>query len=56
MKKLILAAALTLSPTLVAQNASTFSGPSILTQGANTVGQRSGQDLDLRFNVSGTGI
>lgn len=56
MKKTFLILAVTLSPALLAQNVGTFSGPSILSQGANSVGQRSGQDVDLRFYANGTGI
>ena len=56
MKKLILTVTLAAGPALLAQNVGTFSGPSVLTQGANTIGQRSGQDLDLRFNASATGV
>lgn len=33
-----------------------FSGPSILTQGSGGIGQRSGNDVDLKYFVNGTGI
>jgi hypothetical protein len=53
--KLITVLAVAVSPVLLAQTG-TFSGPSILTQGTNSVGQRSGQDLDLQFNIGATGF
>ncbi len=56
MKKTIVALAVTLGPALLGQNIGNASGPSILSQGANTIGQRSGQDLDLRFFANGSGI
>jgi hypothetical protein len=33
-----------------------FSGPGVLSRGGGTVGQRSGQDVDLRYFVNATGI
>ena len=56
MKKTLLALAVTLSPALLAQNVGNFSGPSILSQGANTIGQRSGEDVDLRVYANAAGI
>lgn len=56
MKRQILALALALTPAVFAQNVGTFSGPSILTSGANRIGQRAGQDVDLQLNVYANGI
>jgi hypothetical protein len=56
LKRQTLALALILMPVALAQNVGTFTGPSVLTQGANTIGRRSGQDIDLRLYGSVDGI
>jgi hypothetical protein len=55
-KRQTLALALAVMPAVLAQNVGTFSGPSILTSGANKIGQRAGQDVDLQLHVYANGI
>ena len=41
---------------LAAAQVGTFSGPGVLSSGGSGVGQRSGQDVDLRYYLNATGI
>lgn len=60
MKPTFLAAILALVPAVYAQvpgsGGGTFGGPAILTNGIGTVGQRSGEDVDLRLYASAVGV
>lgn len=55
---LTLTPAMILIPAMLGQDLGVphFTGPPVLTQGLGTVGQRSGQDVDLRFFVGATGV
>ena len=52
----ILATTLVLFCSTMAAQVTNYLGPGILTRGAGDIGTRAGQDVDLRFFVSATGI
>jgi len=55
LKKSLPASLILLCPLALAQ-VGTFSGPGILSRDQSGVGQRSGQDVDLKYFVNGTGV
>jgi hypothetical protein len=50
----IVSLALVLSPVMLAQG--TFQGPGLISRGTGGVGQRSGQDVDLKYFVNAQGV